>query len=149
MGELGDMDLETHTIQIRLNSRLNGLTGKMYGEFSKSTNKPDGRCIFVSSDEIFLIYLENGSTLVNSPEWRIDRSTSTSIITCFGTTAEGVNFARRATICPDGQAYTEFLVEGEMVLMADGVGNSVLDAFFVNRYSYSGLKVCYFSREHY
>ena len=80
MGELGDMDLQTHSIQIRLNSNVDGVPGKMYGEFSKLTNKPDGRRIFVSRKDIILLYMKDGLRLNGSPEWHINCGTSTSRI---------------------------------------------------------------------
>ncbi len=59
MGEIGDMNCQTHFIGIWKDFQLKGQSGQIYGEFSKLSNQPDGRCIFVSSFNILLLYMND------------------------------------------------------------------------------------------
>lgn len=120
----------------------------MYGEFYKLTKQPDGRCIFVSSEEILLLYMNNGKQIEFSPEWHINLNTCTSRITSYFESENGNLIMKRAFIRPNGRTMTEHL-EGETLVSRDNyVENSLLDHFFDNR-TRENLKVGFFSRNHY
>ena len=61
-------------MQTHIPFTLEGETGNIYGEFSKDTNQPDGRCIFKNLTKGFTLAFFKDGSLACGPYWRVDRT---------------------------------------------------------------------------
>ena len=107
---------------------MQGIEGKLCGEFLRENGKPDGRCLFRSNDKNLrlLCYFNNGQ-LLKGPKLLIDKVNKQIKIASKDWTVDGNNICILAQITQGKSGITGYFVNSKLTKSVSFVQNYMFD----------------------